>query len=86
MNEINNLCIKRFRSTEDCYECHANNWPYNPDMKYTKERMERENPGQLPPQVLKMKVGSTLMLLRNWRLSEGILLLSEFLTQYVIHC
>ena len=82
MNKINDICIKRFQTDEDCYECHADNWPYNPDMKYTKERMEKENPGQLPPQVLKMKVGSILMLLRNWRLSEGINLVHDSLCEF----
>ena len=69
---FNDLCIEKFKPDVHPIECVAKNYPYNPDMKYSEESMAKENPGCLPPHVLKWKPGCYLMLLRNWNLNEGL--------------
>ncbi len=83
MNEINDMCIEKFKTGDEPIESRAKNWPYNPEMTYKEHRMENENPGEIPPQVLKMKIGSMLMLLRNWKLSEGTLFNCEVWSFYL---
>ena len=71
MNEINDICIQRFKPDEETITCSAINWPWMDGMKLTKKDMEF-NCGSLPPQDLHLKIGCYLMLLRNWKLSEGM--------------
>ena len=72
MNEINDKCLLKYRPDEQVHESIATNCPYNPDAKYKEKKMAEHNPGCLPPHSLKMKVGCSLMLLRNWRVHEGL--------------
>ena len=71
MNIFNDLCIEKYQPDIPVSECVAQNYSYNPDVKYSEERMATDIPG-LPPQVLKWKPGCHLMLLRNWNLNEGL--------------
>ena len=72
MNYINDKCLMKFRKDEPIKESIALNFPYNPETKYTEEKMEDHKPGCLPPHSLKLKIGCPLMLLRNWRVHEGL--------------
>jgi hypothetical protein len=71
MNEINNICVSRYKPDDNTIQCEANNWPRNPQQHMTEEDMADWNPGDLPPHLLSLKEGCVLMLLRNWRLSDG---------------
>ena len=73
MNLINDLCVAKYKPSEDTVECVADNWPYNPDIKKPSFDMTF-NTGSLPPNCLMLKPGCVLMLLRNWKLSEGNLI------------
>ena len=72
MHEINDICINKFRPDIEPRECVSQNYSYNPDVNYKEETITNENPGCLPPHVLKFKPGCYLMLLRNWNLNEGL--------------
>ena len=72
MNKINDLCIEKYKPDVEVVECVAKNYSYNPEVVYSQENMAKENPGCLPPHVLKFKPGCYLMLLRNWNLNEGL--------------
>ena len=72
MNLINEKCINIYKPNDEVINAVANNYPYNPKVQYTEEKMMDENPGQFPPHNLNMKIGCVLMLLRNWNLSEGL--------------
>ena len=71
MNRANNIIINKFNPKDDVMTSKAENWSFNDDIKLKKEKMERFNCGSLPPTLLHLKIGCILMLLRNWRLSEG---------------
>ena len=72
MDLFNNLCIEKYKPEVPVIECVAENYSYNPDVTYSEEKMAKEDPGCLPPQVLKWKNGCHMMLLRNWNLDEGL--------------
>ena len=72
MLEINNKCLEKYKPDETVVEIIAKNFPYNPEMNYKEEKMSSHNPGCLPPNSLKLKIGCYLMLLRNWRVHEGL--------------
>ncbi len=71
MSEINNICVSRYKPNENSIDCEANNWPRNEQQHISEEDMADFNPGGLPPHLLSLKEGCVLMLLRNWRLSDG---------------
>ena len=72
MNDINNDCLKRYKPDDEGFTVFAKNFPYNPEDKYSEEKMAKHNPGSLPPNELNLKIGCYLMLLRNWRVHEGL--------------
>ena len=72
MHEINDLCIEKYKPNVEVMECVSKNYSYNPEVEYSEEKMADENPGCLPPHVLKFKPGCYMMLLRNWNLDEGL--------------
>ena len=45
MNIFNDLCIEKYKPDTPVSECVAQNYSYNPDVKYSEERMAKENPG-----------------------------------------
>ena len=71
MNDINDKVIKQYKPDEEMICSEAENWPYDPDLKFTEEKMRKLKVGSLPPHYLYLKPGCVLMLLRNWRLSDG---------------
>ena len=73
MNQINDKVIQQYKPTEDVICSVAENWPLDPDMKFSEKKMRELPTGSLPPHNLYLKPGCVLMLLRNWRLSDGIL-------------
>ena len=72
MNRVNDIILKKYKPDEDVETSIAWNTPYNDAMKFSKKKMEEFVCGCLPPQNLHLKIGCILMLLRNWRLSEGL--------------
>jgi len=72
MNRTNNIIIKKYNPSEDVMTSKAHNCSFNDDIKLKQEKMDDFNCGSLPPTLLHLKIGCILMLLRNWRLSEGI--------------
>ena len=71
MNRANNIIINKYNPDDDLLTSKAENWSFNDDLKLKKHKMEEFNCGSLPPTWLHFKIGCILMLLRNWRLSEG---------------
>ena len=72
MNRVNDIILKKYKPDEDVETSIAWNTPYNDAMNFSKKKMEEFVCGCLPPQNLHLKIGFILMLLRNWRLSEGL--------------
>jgi len=72
MNRANNIIINKYNPKQDVMTSKADNCSFNDDIKLKKEKMDDFNCGSLPPTFLHLKIGCILMLLRNWRLSEGI--------------
>ena len=76
MNLANDIIIKKYKPNDDLLTSHAINSPYNDDIPLSQKKMDEFMCGSLPPTDLYFKIGCILMLLRNWRLSEGIQMLS----------
>ena len=76
MNLANDIIIKKYRPNDDLLTSHAINSSYNDDIPLSQKKMDEFMCGSLPPTDLYFKIGCILMLLRNWRLSEGIQMLS----------
>ena len=76
MNLANDIIIKKYRPNDDLLTSHAINSSYNDDIPLSQKKMDEFMCGSLPPTDLYFKIGCILMLLRNWRLSEGIQILS----------
>ena len=72
MNDINDKVIKQYKPTEEMIWSETENWPYNPDVTFSEKKMRELKAGSLPPHNLYLKPGC-VMLLRNWRLSDGTL-------------
>ena len=72
MNRVNDIILTKYKPNEAKQVSTAFNTPYNDAMKLSKKRMEEFVCGCLPPHNLYLKTGCILMLLRNWRLSEGL--------------
>ena len=72
MNLANDIIIKKYRPNDDLLTSHAINSPYNDDIPLSQKKMDEFMCGSLPPTDLYFKIGCILMLLRNWRLSEGM--------------
>ena len=72
MNLINDICLKQYRHDHEIRTSEANNYPWNPDTHYKKHKMAEHNPGCLPPHLLNLKVGCSLMLLRNLNVHDGL--------------
>ena len=72
MNRVNEIILKKYKPDEDVETSTAWNVPYNDAMNFSKKKMEEFVCGCLPPHYLHLKIGCILMLLRNWRLSEGL--------------
>ena len=75
MNLANDIIIKKYRPNDDLLTSHAINSPYNDDIPLSQKKMDEFMCGSLPPTDLYFKIGCILMLLRNWRLSEGMKML-----------
>jgi len=71
MNVINNIIVSKFKPDSNTIQCVAEDVPFNPDLTFPQKKMEKFNPGTLPPHFLHLKEGCVLMLLRNWKLSKG---------------
>ena len=72
MNLINDAIVSKFKPDADTTICVADDTAFNPDLKFKLKKLEEFNPGCLPPHFLYLKKGCVLMLLRNWKLSQGI--------------
>jgi len=72
MNRVNNIVLKKYKPDEETQTSVSENWPWNDAMNFSDKKMQEYSPGCLPPHLLHLKPGCILMLLRNWRLSEGL--------------
>ena len=72
MNRVNDIVLKKYKPNEEEEVSVSFNAPYNDAMNFSDKKMEEFVCGCLPPHKLYLKDGCILMLLRNWRLSEGL--------------
>ena len=74
MNQINSMCLARYKPNEDPIPLISTDKPYIPEQEgfIPDDLLNDYNPGGLPPHNLQVKLGCYLMLLRNVNLYDGL--------------
>ena len=67
MNVINNIIVSKFKPDSNTIHCVAEDVPFNPDLTFPQKKMEKFNPGTLPPHFLHLKEDDHVHVLHRLR-------------------